>query len=778
MASKDVALNIIADIADYQKGMAKIPGVTQKQAAAAAMRMQRELSKGQKKAAKAATKAADQSSQAWKTAGAQIAGALSVAAIGAAVKGLAGFVGGVVSTVDEINTLGKATGLSNETIAGLAQAAKATGKELSDLVPTDLSKKMLQAANGSIKAERSFAQLGVKATDSSGKLRSADDVFRDVIDSLGTMEDGTAKAALASDLLGAQGRQLLSAFESSDGLDAFVDQASTFGIDVGPDAVAAAGEWQSATAELGLAFNYAKQQAVNAMGGFDGIAASLGNFTTGLVFAGEFIKVFSGEILTKMGQQVAAVAAVISGDWQRAAKLFDQSTGFDAVADTFDKAAVSASVTTHELLTLRAATKKTSDAAADGTLDLAGYSAAEKEAAAEAKKFAKSQEAAAKSVIQMSGSLKAATRETVSDQLDAEGKVLAAYRKRRESLGKTVTKLAELKAAGVDTADAEAAANVLAGEISQRAVRDLAAVRAAESAADTERDLADSEAANELKDSDAQKETERRAELVAQWGEAVDIVASFGNTALGALSELNARQGAAAAEALADARGAVVEMKGQRRELAEQILAETDEVKKAALMADLVVLDSSLKRGKAVRKAARKAARDNWKSEKAIAISGVVFNTGVAALKAYAMYGPPPSPAGIAASAAAVTAGAVQVGMIATSPPPQFHAGLDASTLGGLTAAFTRTPDERLASLTPDESVLNGRAGEALGAGGVSQLNATGQLGGGGGAVLAFEGRHIDELFTRTVARGGGARRMISTVARSRSVGQIPILQG
>ena len=72
MASKDVALNIIADIASYQKGMAKIPGVTQKQAASAALRMQRELSKGQKKAAASASKAAEQSSQAWKTAGAQI----------------------------------------------------------------------------------------------------------------------------------------------------------------------------------------------------------------------------------------------------------------------------------------------------------------------------------------------------------------------------------------------------------------------------------------------------------------------------------------------------------------------------------------------------------------------------------------------------------------------------------------------------------------------------------------------------------------------------------
>ena len=219
-------------------------------------------------------------------------------------------------------------------------------------------------------------------------------------------------------------------------------------------------------------------------------------------------------------------------------------------------------------------------------------------------------------------------------------------------------------------------------------------------------------------------------------------------------------------------------MRDQRAELAEQILAETDEIKKAALVSDLAILDSSIETGKATRKAARKAARQNWEAEKGIAIAGVVFNTAVAAIKAFAMYGPPPSPGGIAASAAAITAGGVQAAMIATASPPQFHTGLDASTLGGLTAAFTRTPDERLATLTPDESVLNGRAGEALGAGGVSQLNATGQLGGGGGAVLAFEGRHIDELFTRTVARGGGARRMISTVARSRSVGQIPILQG
>jgi hypothetical protein len=52
VASKDVSINIIADIERYQREIGKIPGATDKQAFKAAVSLERRLTKAQAQAAK------------------------------------------------------------------------------------------------------------------------------------------------------------------------------------------------------------------------------------------------------------------------------------------------------------------------------------------------------------------------------------------------------------------------------------------------------------------------------------------------------------------------------------------------------------------------------------------------------------------------------------------------------------------------------------------------------------------------------------------------------
>ena len=220
-----------------------------------------------------------------------VAAAGAVAAVGAAVlaagAALFSYVDGISKVVDETNTLGKATGLANETIAGLRAAAVASGKSLNDLVPTDLSKKMLDAANGLTKAQRAFDQLGVSATNVDGSLRNTDTVFREIIDSLGQVEDPTLKSALAMQALGKQGQQLLTAFESSAGLDQFVAQAEKFGVDVGPEAVAATGAWQTANAALGQSFTHVKNSIGESTDAMSSMTALIKGTTALIIFGFE-----------------------------------------------------------------------------------------------------------------------------------------------------------------------------------------------------------------------------------------------------------------------------------------------------------------------------------------------------------------------------------------------------------------------------------------------------------------------------------------------------------
>ena len=58
------------------------------------------------------------------------------------------------------------------------------------------------------KSQSAYDQLGISVTDSSGKLRDNEDVFWEVIDALGQMEDGTERDLLAMELLGKSAKDL------------------------------------------------------------------------------------------------------------------------------------------------------------------------------------------------------------------------------------------------------------------------------------------------------------------------------------------------------------------------------------------------------------------------------------------------------------------------------------------------------------------------------------------------------------------------------------------
>lgn len=211
------------------------------------------------------------------------------------------FLSDVTDLIDETNTLGRASGLANETIAGLRQAARATGKDLQDLVPKNLAKNMLAAADGSARMEDAFARMGVQVTDQNGELRDADSVFREVIDSLTGMENQTEAAGIAAQVLGRNGRELLSAFGSSEDLDRFVDQAERFGVDVGPAAVEATGRWQGAMANMELALDNAKQGLFE-LGSSSLVTDMINNVTLGFVFVTEFIESVVDDIAEQFGR--------------------------------------------------------------------------------------------------------------------------------------------------------------------------------------------------------------------------------------------------------------------------------------------------------------------------------------------------------------------------------------------------------------------------------------------------------------------------------------------
>ena len=254
-----------------------------------------------------------------------------VAALGAAYLDL---VSSTVEVVDQVNTLSKATGLSTESINALRLRAVATGKELTDLVPKRLAKNMLAAQQGSKALADAFKELEVDIEDEAG-LRDINDVLPELIDSLQGMENQTKAAGLASVVGGKQMEQMLSAFDDSEGFEQFVELGNEFGIKTGPEAVAAASEWQAATANLALAFEDMGARALGVLGGTGALASAIDDVSLALVFMGEFTTQIADKMLGNFQAIGDAISNLLAGNFEAAA---DSAARFEAGIGPIDDA--------------------------------------------------------------------------------------------------------------------------------------------------------------------------------------------------------------------------------------------------------------------------------------------------------------------------------------------------------------------------------------------------------------------------------------------------------
>lgn len=144
----------------------------------------------------------------------------TVAAMGAAAAGVAAMIKvckelheitlQAAADADELITQSMVTGLSTETLQQWKYAENLIDVSVSTMTGSlsKLTRAMYDAQTGNKAAAETFAALGVSITDSSGHLRSAEDVFYDVIDALGGVENQTERDALAMEVMGRSAQEL------------------------------------------------------------------------------------------------------------------------------------------------------------------------------------------------------------------------------------------------------------------------------------------------------------------------------------------------------------------------------------------------------------------------------------------------------------------------------------------------------------------------------------------------------------------------------------------
>jgi hypothetical protein len=139
----------------------------------------------------------------------------------------------VASSTNEIQRMANIAGLSTDMYQKMAYAAKMTDVDVDSLGKgmKILAGHMDDVRKGSGEARSLFENIGISTLDASGKIKSFDNILGDMADRFKSMPNGVEKVALAVNLFGRTGQDLIPFLnEGREGLKGFYEQAERLGI--------------------------------------------------------------------------------------------------------------------------------------------------------------------------------------------------------------------------------------------------------------------------------------------------------------------------------------------------------------------------------------------------------------------------------------------------------------------------------------------------------------------------------------------------------------------
>lgn len=160
------------------------------------------------------------------------AGAVLVGVLAGIVTGLASATISTAENAKELKTLSQQTGLTVEQLQELEYTSAALGIEEDEVQDKmkDLTSAMRDARDGSEDMQNAFERLGVSVTERNGELRSAGDVFYEVIDALGGIRNGTERDAVAMQIFGEEAQKLNPLiYAGKDALLEYAEEANSLG---------------------------------------------------------------------------------------------------------------------------------------------------------------------------------------------------------------------------------------------------------------------------------------------------------------------------------------------------------------------------------------------------------------------------------------------------------------------------------------------------------------------------------------------------------------------
>jgi hypothetical protein len=186
----------------------------------------------------------------------RVNGVLANLGAGVSLAGMAALVKSSIDAGDELSKISQRVGISVETLSLWNPAAQQAGvsSEAFEKGLRKLSTTMVDAATGGEDAAQTFRAVGVEFKNQDGTLRATDQVLLDLADRFKAMPDGAEKSALAVQIFGKAGAELIPFLnQGRDGINDLTDELRSLGIEMSGESAAQAEVFNDALDKVHLA---------------------------------------------------------------------------------------------------------------------------------------------------------------------------------------------------------------------------------------------------------------------------------------------------------------------------------------------------------------------------------------------------------------------------------------------------------------------------------------------------------------------------------------------
>lgn len=184
--------------------------------------------------------------------------AAAAAAAAAALGAIAIGVRSALGEADEMSKMASKIGIPIEELSKLKYVADLAGVSMDGLKASvgKLAKNMVEASKGGGEGLKAFNVLGISATDASGKLKSTSQVMAEIADKFAAMPDGAQKTALAMQLMGRSGADMIPLLNGgSAALNEMMAEAKALGLEISSGTAAAAEQFNDNLSRMGYAIS-------------------------------------------------------------------------------------------------------------------------------------------------------------------------------------------------------------------------------------------------------------------------------------------------------------------------------------------------------------------------------------------------------------------------------------------------------------------------------------------------------------------------------------------